>query len=162
MFLSRRLDDARFQLKRQNKIYFQISSAGQRSDLCRDGAVPAPGSRLDLSLLPRPRALPHARCNPLEMLLPRWERRTIPSSGGLRFRRIGAAQVEHRQQVFVYRHAIRTSRGCRRSHAVLRGTAEALAQAKKAPLGEYVNMSARNCLCFGGDGATSEGESGNP
>src|SRR5499425_1189346 len=160
MYLSRRLDDREIQLKRQNKIFFQISSAGHEAVCAVMGLLLRPG--VDW-LFPyyRDRAL----ClmlgvTPLEMLLQAVGAQDDPASGG-------------RQMPSHFGHPkfnIPSKSSCTGTqfvHAV--GAAEAtlyyeqhpkaLAQAKKAPLGDLAKYSADEIVYVSsGDGATSEGE----
>src|SRR5260370_18944819 len=82
MYLSRRLDDREIQLKRQNKIFFQISSAGHEAVTAVMGLLLRPG--VDW-LYPYYRD--RAFClmvgvTPLEMLLAAVGAKDDPSSGG--------------------------------------------------------------------------------
>jgi 2-oxoisovalerate dehydrogenase E1 component len=82
MQTSRQLDDREIMLKRQQRIFFQISGAGPRSHSDRRGSGHPARLRLVLSLLSRPRALPDARYDALDMLLQAVGAADDPSSGG--------------------------------------------------------------------------------
>ena len=160
MFLSRRLDDREIQLKRQNKIYFQISSAGHEGVTAAAGLVLKPAHDW-FYLYYRDRAL----ClmlgvTPYEMLLEAVGAKDDPSSGGRQM-------PSHwgNQKLNIVSKSSPT--GTQFLQAV--GAAEAslyydqfpgaLEQARNAPLGEAVRHERDEVVCVsGGDGATSEGE----
>jgi 2-oxoisovalerate dehydrogenase E1 component len=160
MYLSRRLDDREIQLKRQNKIFFQISSAGHEAVCAVMGLLLRPG--VDW-LFPyyRDRAL----ClmlgvTPYEMLLAAVGAKDDPSSGG---RQMPSHWGQPRLNIVSkssctgtqFLHAVGAAEGTQ----YYQGRVKALAQAKKAPLGEYVRHESDEIVYVsGGDGATSEGE----
>ena len=160
MYLSRRLDDREIQLKRQNKIFFQISSAGHEAVCAVMGLLLRPG--VDW-LFPyyRDRAL----ClmlgvTPYEMLLAAVGAKDDPSSGG---RQMPSHWGQPRLNVVSkssctgtqFLHAV----GAAEATQYYAGRPKALAHAKKAPLGEYVRHEGDEIVYVsGGDGATSEGE----
>jgi 2-oxoisovalerate dehydrogenase E1 component len=160
MYLSRRLDDREIQLKRQNKTFFQISSAGHEAVCAAMGLLLRPG--VDW-LFPyyRDRAL----ClmlgvTPLETLLAAVGAKDDPSSGG---RQMPSHWGQPRLNIVSkssctgtqFLHAV----GAAEATLYYENRSKALAQAKKAPLGEHVAHQRDEIIYVsGGDGATSEGE----
>ena len=160
MYLSRRLDDREIQLKRQNKTFFQISSAGHEAVTAAMGLLLRPTVDWIYAYY-RDRAL----ClmlglTPLDTLLQAVGAKDDPSSGG-------------RQMPSHWGHPglnIVSKSSCTGTQFVQAvGAAEAtlyydahpkaLAQAKKAPSGEFVRHEPREIVFVSaGDGATSEGE----
>jgi 2-oxoisovalerate dehydrogenase E1 component len=160
MYLSRRLDDREIQLKRQNKIYFQISSAGHEAISAVMGLFLRPGTDWIYSYY-RDRAL----ClmlgvTPLETLLAAVGAKDDPSSGGRQM----PSHWGHPKWNIVNRSSCTGTQfvqavGAAEATLYYEAHPKALAQAKKAPLGEYVNHERREIVYVSsGDGATSEGE----
>jgi 2-oxoisovalerate dehydrogenase E1 component len=160
MYLSRKLDDKEIQLKRQNKIYFQISSAGHEGVTAAMGLLLRPG--IDW-LYPyyRDRALClMVGVKPLEMLLQGMGAKDDPSSGG---RQMPSHWGEPALNIVSkssctgtqFLHAV----GAAEATQIYEGRPRALAQAKQAPLGELAKHEPDEIVYVSaGDGATSEGE----
>src|SRR5216683_747577 len=160
MFLSRRLDDREIQLKRQNKIYFQISSAGHEAVTAAMGLLVRPG--VDW-LYPYYRD--RAFClmvgvTPLETLLQAVGAKDDPASGGRQM----PSHWGHPKWNIVSKSSCTGTQfvqavGAAEATLYYQNHPKALAQAKRAPLGQYVHHHDNEIVFVSaGDGATSEGE----
>jgi len=160
MYLSRRLDDREIQLKRQNKIFFQISSAGHEGVTAVMGLLLRPGIDWLYSYY-RDRAL----ClwlglTPTEMLLQAVGAKDDPSSGGRQMpSHWGCPRLNIISKSSCTGTQFVQAVGAAEATQYYQGRPKALAQAKEAPGGEFVRHDPDEIVYVSaGDGATSEGE----
>src|SRR6202522_1524079 len=160
MFFSRRLDDREIQLKRQNKIFFQISGAGHEAVLAAAGLVLKPTYDW---------FFPHYRdralmlmlgVTPYEMLLQGVGAKDDPASGG---RQMPSHWGHAGLNIFTRSSPTGTqflpAVGAAEAGAYYEKFPKAVEQARKSPLGSQTAFH-RDELVYvsSGEGTTSQGE----
>jgi 2-oxoisovalerate dehydrogenase E1 component len=160
MYLSRRLDDREIQLKRQNKIFFQISGAGHEAILVAAGEALRPAHDWFL-LYYRDRALCLSLgVTPEQMLLQAVGAKDDPSSGGRQMpSHWGFPRLHILERSSTAGMQWLHGTGAAEASIYYEQFPGALAQAQSAPLGEFVRHERDEVvLVSGGEGTTSEGE----